>query len=116
MREIKGKIGRAGDAAVLYQTALTRNEGTRHEQAGNGISAAGNEPDVSRQADFQAAEHRLDVGPGFRLCARGPALLAVWQACAGSLGAYDAYDAYDESDDTAQRAKTGALPPVGRQA
>ena len=26
------------------------------------------------------------------------------------------YDAYDESDDTAQRAKTGALPPVGRQA
>lgn len=29
---------------------------------------------------------------------------------------YDAYDAYDESDDTAQRAKTGTLPPVGRQA
>ena len=26
------------------------------------------------------------------------------------------YDAYDESDDTAQRAKTGTLPPVGRQA
>ena len=26
------------------------------------------------------------------------------------------YDAYDESDDTTQRAKTGTLPPVGRQA
>ena len=43
------------DLRGMYQIG-----GMNHVEKGNGISAAGNEPDVPGQGDLQADEHRLD--------------------------------------------------------
>ena len=56
--------------------------------------------------------HRLDGGPGLRLCPPGGALFPFGKRVHDPSAPYDAYD---ESDDTEEKAKSRLLPPVRQE-